>query len=342
MSEDAEGFLYPKIDPEQCIECGNCERICPVIHRRESKKPNWVYASQNPDEAIRLASSSGGIFTLLAERIIQENGTVFGVRFNENKEVIHDYTETIDGLAAFRGSKYVQSNTGETYRRVKNFLELNRKVLYTGTPCQIAGLKSFLRQDHENLLTVDIVCHGVPSPAVWRRYSGSCHLPSGIEKEAFKGGGVFVKGFLNNIYLRPSCYACPVKPLRSGSDITIGDYFGIKNIRPLFYDTKGISLVLIHSVKGYGIYRQLKKKDRETDYYTALFGNKCIEKSVAVPIVRAVFFQKWKTEDITRLISKLIRFKPHHWFKKKISKLLTKILQKLSFAIWTARTNGKK
>ena len=173
MQDDKEGFLYPFYhDKKQCINCGCCKKVCPVITQRNDSKPLGVYAAKNPDEKIRLQSSSGGIFTLLAEHIINEGGVVFGARFNENWEIIHSYAETIEGVATFRGSKYVQSKIGESYKQAKFFLTMGggRKVLFSGTPCQIAGLKAFLQKDYSNLLTVDFVCHGVPSPLVWKKY----------------------------------------------------------------------------------------------------------------------------------------------------------------------------
>ena len=170
MQSDNEGFLYPCINTEQCIDCGLCEKVCPVINRGETTRPIVAYAAMNKNEEIRLASSSGGIFTLLAEAVINEGGVVFGVKFNESWQAVFDYTETIEGLAPFRGSKYVQAIVGNAYKTAEGFLKAGRKVLFTGTPCQIAGLNKYLRKDYENLLTVDIICHGAPSPLVWKEY----------------------------------------------------------------------------------------------------------------------------------------------------------------------------
>ena len=170
MQSDEEGFLYPIVDTQKCIDCGLCENVCPIINRGKSRSPINVFAAKNNNEEIRIKSSSGGIFTLLAEKIIIEGGVVFGAKFDKNWDVKHGYTETIEGLAAFRGSKYVQSQIEDNYQKAEKFLKQGRKVLFSGTPCQIAGLKCFLRKEYENLTTIDFICHGVPSPGVWRKY----------------------------------------------------------------------------------------------------------------------------------------------------------------------------
>ena len=336
LKEDDEGFLYPVVDKEACIDCGLCEKVCPVLHQGEPHKPLKVYAAKNQDEEIRRQSSSGGIFTLLAEKTIQEGGVVFGARFDENWEVKHDYTETIEGLAAFRGSKYVQSRMEDNYRKAEMFLKQGRKVLFSGTPCQVAGLKRFLRKEYEHLLTVDFICHGVPSPGVWRKYlketvarmcdknsvstdpisMEDAHVESisfrdkssGWKKYSFaltlsatSRSGVkntvslcevfpqntFMKGFLSDLYLRPSCYACAAKSGKSGSDITIGDLWGAPSIIGNEDDDKGTSLVLIN--------KDRCKVDaslwmKEIDYQAALTYNPAIEQSVRIPKQRTTFY----------------------------------------------------
>ena len=171
QSEDAEGFIYPQVDKARCVGCGLCEKVCPVINQNPKSKPLKVMAGRNGNEEIRMVSSSGGAFTLLAGEIIGRGGVVFGARFDENWNVVHSYTECTDGLAAFRGSKYVQSRIGETFSQAEKFLKQGREVLFTGTPCQIAGLRRFLGKEYDNLLAMDIVCHGVPSPGVWKELS---------------------------------------------------------------------------------------------------------------------------------------------------------------------------
>ena len=183
MREDEEGFLYPYVDIPSCVDCGICEKVCPVLNLEEPRKPLQVFAAKNKNEDQRLRSSSGGIFILLAEQTICEGGVVFGARFDKNWEVEHCYAETLEELEPLMRSKYVQSRIGNTYKEAERFLKGGRKVLFVGTSCQIAGLHRFLKRDYDNLLTVDFICHGVPSPGVWRKYLGEIEncIPSRSE-----------------------------------------------------------------------------------------------------------------------------------------------------------------
>lgn len=300
MREDEEGFLYPKIDISLCINCGLCEKVCPVLNLGISLSPLKVYVAKSLDEQMRKDSSSGGIFTLLAESIISRGGVVFGARFNENWDVIHDYTETIQGLADFRGSKYLQSQIGNTFSKVEQFLKQGRCVLFSGTPCQVAGLKRFLRIPYDNLFLVDFICHGVPSPRIWKQYLSEAMMSildkkvsdgkTQIEKISFRDKSMgwkrfsfslvfsclgksylikepsdkneYLKGFLANLYLRPSCYHCETKGWSSGSDITIADAWGINSYMPDFDDDKGCSLVSILSPNGLKYFNSLCETER--------------------------------------------------------------------------------
>ena len=301
MQADSEGFLYPVVDKSMCTDCGLCKQVCPVIHQPSPIQPLKVYAARSNDEELRRQSSSGGIFTLLAEAVIREGGVVFGAKFDEKWNVIHSWTETLDGLAAFRGSKYVQSTIGSTYKEVKEFLCQGRKVLFTGTPCQIAGLKRYLRKEYDNLLTVDVICHGVPSPLVWQKYIEEMSIKGSVTSISFRdkthgwaqyacslsylepsfeastsskvhtllmprSANVFMRGFLADLYLRPSCHSCPARCGKSCSDITLGDFWGIQKVHPEMNDDKGCSAVLIHSTKGQVLYNALDKDDVESNY----------------------------------------------------------------------------
>ena len=344
MIEDEEGFLYPEIDASRCIDCKLCEKVCPELCQKEERSPLSVYAAKNKNEQIRLASSSGGIFTLLAEKVIDEDGVVFGARFNEKWDIVHDYKETKEGLVAFRGSKYVQSYMGDCYQKVKSFLQQGREVMFTGTPCQIAGLKNYLRKDYDNLLTVDVVCHGVPSPKIWRMYldeiarkggknlilshpiCGKTEIKSidfrsksmGWKKYSFaltlseaKAEGEknivllssaftenpYMNAFLSNLSLRPSCYACPVKSGKSGSDITMADFWGIEDVLPDFDDDKGVSLVLSYSEKGIHWLNDPNCKYIKVGYQNAQKANPSISTSVTRPINRDFFFHQLEHKE---------------------------------------------
>lgn len=170
LREDEEGFCYPIVDKSLCINCGLCEKVCPVINQRNPKLPQAAYAAINPNEDIRICSSSGGIFTMLAENVINDNGVVFGASFDSEWHVRHEVITSVGELNKLRGSKYVQSDIGQTYLQAEKCLKNGFHVLFSGTPCQIAGLKSFLKKNYANLLTVDFICHGVPSPGVWKWY----------------------------------------------------------------------------------------------------------------------------------------------------------------------------
>ncbi len=319
LRADKEGFLYPVVNKEACTSCGLCEKACPVINQSTNSKPVLTLAAINMNHETRLQSSSGGIFSLLAEETINKDGVVFGAAFNKNWEVEHIYIEGKEHIDKLRGSKYVQSRIGESYKQAKAFLNAGREVLFSGTPCQIAGLKKFLRKDYNNLKTVDVVCHGTPSPKVWRKYLEEVSLEhnvakitniqfrcktngwknysltikhkdrDGIERvlqESF-GENIFMKCFLNNLCLRPSCYACPARDGKSGSDITLADLWGTESICPDMDDDKGTSLVLLRN-KDFELPNFNKK---EIEYKEALKYNPSIETDVNIPGKRNKFFK---------------------------------------------------
>lgn len=261
LISDEQGFLYPSIKEEYCINCKLCEKACPVINKNKARKPVSVYAAINTDEEIRLKSSSGGIFTAFAENIIEQGGVVFGARFDDNWDVIHDYTDSVEGLEALRGSKYVQSFIRDSFIKVEHFLKQNRKVLFSGTPCQIAGLLGYLRKDYDNLITVEVACHGVPSPMVWHNYIKDKKISvvnfrdksTGWKDYSVRIGrkrkrhtyDSYMNCFLGNYSLRQSCFNCGFKSGKSQADITIADLWGISKIKSNLDDNKGASSIII-------------------------------------------------------------------------------------------------
>ena len=338
MLEDKEGFIYPIVNASDCIDCGLCEKVCHELNPFEERKPQKVYAAINKDEKIRLKSSSGGIFYLLAEKTIAEGGVVFGARFDEQWQVVIDYAETMEGVKAFMGSKYVQARMDTAYTDAIRFLTEERKVLFSGTPCQIAGLHHFLRKQYDNLLTVDIICHGTPSPKVWSRYLDEVVTAGrkAINDVQFrnKSNGwktfnftmeynkdeqtvslcshhqqnLFMRAFLRDMILRPSCYQCQAKSGRSHSDITIADFWGINTEIPDMDDDKGTGLVLVNTNKGQASLGWSKTNHKETTAEVALRHNPSYSRSVAAHPRRNEFFACLdETESVNALITECLR-----------------------------------
>jgi coenzyme F420-reducing hydrogenase beta subunit len=335
MVEDNEGFLYPKVDTNLCIDCQACVKVCPFHNPAEEAKPKNVYAALNKNEEIRRDSSSGGVFTILAEKVINEGGVVFGAKFTDDWQVEIVPTETTDGLAAFRGSKYLQAKMGNSLSLAKKYLKEGRKVLFSGTPCQIAGLKHYLRKDYENLLAVDFVCHGVPSPKVWSIYldevtqAGKRAIsdvkfrdkPNGWKRfnftlsydekdksytmSSYNGDNHFMRAFLSDMILRTSCYNCQAKCGRSKSDITIADYWGIDQVHPQMDDDKGTSLLIVRTDKGQQALDFIQMAYTASTYDDAFRFNPAIEKSAVPHHMRADFFKRLDTtKDLIKLIDK--------------------------------------
>lgn len=328
MYVDSEGFSYPMIDKNRCIDCGLCEKICPVLHPVQIAEKPVVFAAINNNAAIRERSSSGGIFTLLAERTIKKGGVVFGASFDENWRVVHQYTETMEGLARFRGSKYVQSDIGTSFQDAKHFLDQGREVLFSGTPCQIAGLKNYLRKSYSNLFTVDLVCHGTPSPDIWRKYlletickrlnlknikdlnigdhiSNICFRSKENGWKNFhvrfeyKNGEVeslpfyrnsYMSVFLSNLSLRPCCYSCPAKLYQIQSDITLADFWGVNEICPEIDDDKGCGLIFVNDKEKLELLDILDCKLKRLFLDSIVEYNSSILNSVKEPINRSFFF----------------------------------------------------
>ena len=329
MQTDEEGFAYPLVDESLCINCGLCEKVCPVINQNEARRPLHTFAAFVEDEDIRLNSSSGGLFSHIALQVIEQGGVVFGARFNERWEVVHDYTETAEGIQMFMGSKYVQSVIGNAFLKVQEFLRQGRMVLFTGTPCQISGLHHFLQKKYENLLTVDIVCHGVPSPLVWREYLNSLKLDRisfinfrskatgwknysleirGYDRFSapFKlsepfSSNAFSVGFMHNLYLRPSCFSCPSRKGKSGSLITLGDLWGIDQYEGIVDDDKGCSLILQYR-DNFDLINELYKKT--IDYERVIVSNPCIVRDTVLPKQRKQFYKYFHREGLIKAIKK--------------------------------------
>lgn len=332
MVKDEKGFEYPQIDKTRCVNCGICEKVCPIINNQNTSNSVKAYACINKNTQERLESSSGGVFSLIAEKILNKNGVVFGASFDNEYNVEHIYIDKKEELYKLRGSKYVQSKIGNSYKKVKEFLEKDLYVLFTGTPCQIEGLLKYLQKDYEKLYTQDIICHGVPSPKVWQkyleyRYKKDKNKPKRIyfrnkddgwtlfnmkfcyDKFYYKQNqkrDLFMQAFLKNTILRDSCYNCRFKKMNRLSDITLADFWGIKNVIPEMYDNKGTSLVIINSIKGNNLFSEIKNnmKIKEVSVDEGIKFNSAMISSVKKDVKREEFFQNLETMSFDKLVKK--------------------------------------
>ena len=286
MIEDEEGFRYPHVDKDKCIDCGLCEKVCPLQKPKMDDTLPESFVVQQKDTEVLRTSTSGGFFTAISKWAIEQGGVVFGAAFGEDMELRHSYAETLDGCKKFRGSKYVQSLIGDCYSQAKNFLAQGRVVVFSGTPCQISGLYHFLRgRKYDNLVTVDLVCRGTPSPLLLRKYlayhssladskvvdyrsrdkyygynySTASIWFSDKSKEYHKGMEIdmMLRLYFKNICSRPSCYQCHFKTINRVSDITIFDCWDAPSVSSDF-SSKGATNVFIHTKRGQEIFEIIK------------------------------------------------------------------------------------
>ncbi|MCH5248460.1 MAG: Coenzyme F420 hydrogenase/dehydrogenase, beta subunit C-terminal domain [Lachnospiraceae bacterium] len=379
MTEDNEGFAYPEIDTNKCIGCNLCEKTCPIIVKKNINEQNKEYAEHFPkavggwhkNEAVRFESSSGGAFTLFAEHIIRQGGIVYGAALNEELHTEHIGVERIEDLIKLKGSKYVQSDIAGVYKEIKEQLINSRKVLFTGAPCQCAGLHSFLHSDesfnkdasrYDNLYTCDFICHGVPSPKVFRSYINYLEAkyhdkvvsfrfrnkdkgwnPTGFQMGTdigFKNIGnkrfvpalrdAYMNGFLDDVYLRPSCYNCEFKSLpKYYADITIADFWGVKKVDPELYDGKGTSLVLLHNEHAKELFDRVKSNFfyKEVDFKAAIHKNKSLLKSSDENPHRDSFFLDYESLPFDKVRKKYMGALT--WASHRIMKKAWKCIEKL-------------
>ncbi len=278
MKTDKYGFVYPEIDVSVCVKCGMCQKVCNFQHKNESNEPLATFAVVSKEPEMILHSASGGAFAALASKTIAEGGVVCGAAFDNEWSVYHVFIERMDELEKLQGSKYVQSAIGNTYKKAKEYLDHGRKVLYSGTPCQIAGLYGYLGKEYDNLLTADLICHGVPNQQMFQEYLRSLgevegftfrdkSLGWGINGKAvvrdkqkplklWQSASPYLYYFTQGLIYRDSCYHCKYTCKHRPADITLGDYWGIEKQHPDFlgkegFDTKkGISVMIANTEKG--------------------------------------------------------------------------------------------
>lgn len=332
MKEDEQGFLYPDINTDKCVNCGICERVCHMKQTNNTRIPAKAYAGWNKDLRERMNSSSGGMFVAIAKQVIAEGGTVYGAAFDKEYNVNHVRVDTLDGLEALQTSKYVQSLIGNCYAEAKDDLDNGKRVLFTGTPCQIAGFKAFLRKDYDNLICQDIMCHGVPSPKFWRKYlkelkpgkitdiqfrdkskgwhgyrvridGENCHVFDEFNKNTY------MRAFIADASLRPSCYECHYKHLQFAGDYVLADFWGVSEVFPELDDDKGTSLILINSEKGEKIISSLKEfaDIKEVDIDKAVKKNGPAINGAAMNEKNVALFNNIDNMTVHRIVEKYIR-----------------------------------
>lgn len=333
MVPDKDGFLYPHIQADACIHCGKCERTCPVLNSDPVTTPMpMAFAAENANQDCRIQSSSGGIFSTLAEFVIAQDGIVYGAAIAEDNQIKHIAVEDTNELFRLRGSKYVSSFLGDIFHQVFKQLQSGRLVLFSGTPCQVEGLLAFLNRPYNNLLTVDFVCHGVPSAKVWKEYlkyqeqkarskvqfvsfrnkdtgwknfSMKIGFADGFVYSAPMREDPYLHAFLDNLCLRLSCHDCSFKGANRNSDITLADFWGIQDIMPEEDDDMGTSLVFVQSEKGQNILKRLNAQImmKETDAEVAINHNIAMVKSVSAYHFRQYFFHRLGKTRFDKLVN---------------------------------------
>ena len=356
MAEDEKGFKYPKIDKEKCINCGLCEKICPILNIKNKEHEISAYAVINKDEKVRLDSSSGGVFNLIANYVLDQKGIVFGATFDKDMLVKHISINNKNDIPKLMTSKYLQSVIGDTYKECKKYLNKGKKVLFTGTPCQIEGLLSYLNKEYDNLYTQDIICHGVPSPKIWKMYlkklnknTGQSPIQTNFRQknsgwdlfelsilypdssyECSHNADVYMQAFLSNYTLRDSCYNCSFKKISRLSDITLGDFWGIDKIDKSMNDNKGTSLVIINSKKGEELLNILKKKCKikAVDFDNSIKYNPAYFQSCNMPNKREEFFSEINEDNFDQVVNKYTKKSIYKRVLSKGKRIIKKIIGK--------------
>lgn len=327
ITESIDGFILPEVNPELCIECGLCEKVCPMYHAgiAISSTAGEAYAAVNKNDAELSQSSSGGIFSLVADYVLDEGGFVAGASFDRSLTLHHVVTEDKNDISNLRGSKYLQSRIGDTFTTIKRILNTGKLVYFVGTGCQVAGLKLFLRKDYENLITSDILCHGVPPQSVFNavikavetKYNGkiekysfrdksvwgwSCSSSSHINIESklkYLGNEPIQKAYFNAFIkadnYRESCYVCPYAQSNRSGDITLGDFWGVEKYLPIKDIRKGVSAILVNTPKGQQLLDRIKGK---LNLYRASISdiehiNRTLVEPTPRPVAREQFFKKF-------------------------------------------------
>ena len=355
MARDEEGFAYPVLDRKKCIECGRCQKVCPIENGNDPQPAVAAYAAVHRDAGLLKKSSSGGVFTALAEEVIRSGGIVFGAVM-ENNKVFHCKAETVEQLAPMRGSKYVQSDMGQTMQAVKLAIQEGKQVLFSGTPCQCAAVDKLIGKNNPNLLTLDFVCHGVPSPAVFDSYvrwlsekhgtdvdflAFRAKLPDKIgiyetyryqqkQKTRAAYDSKYLTGFMGGLIYRHACYTCPYATKERSSDITMCDYWGCEKYHPELDTVKGVSAVIVSTQKGAAWLEKAAASLQlvPTTVGQIASGNANLVHATPKPQERDGFYAAWKRMDFDTVAEKYLTDK-QAWKKRLIAKIPKRVKRML-------------
>lgn len=358
MQHDEYGQIYPKVSLDLCTDCGLCEKVCPLLH--QDRIPNdvdlqnlEVKAVYNKDENVRCKSTSGGTFSLLADNIIKKGGVVCAARFDENYHIHHAFFDSFDEIDPFRGSKYAQSDLSDVFRQIKNCLS-SRPVLFVGTPCQVAGLKSYLIKDYANLYTCDFICMSISSGKMWDEYIKDYQKRHQIKRIFFKDkrigwhktdwrmliederGEYLCKGrdnlyfntYLSHYSARPSCFSCVFRHCRRSSDFTIADCWGIDSVHPEFDDNKGCNSLILQSHKGKAIFEEIRENVMSLDYgiQNVCQYNRHILQQASVPKEYDQFLQDYRSHGFMYAANKVLQIQRSHGILGKLKKIIKHLI----------------
>lgn len=354
MVEDEEGFLYPRIDPLKCIDCGLCRKICTFKTNYDvtnNLQPPLVYAAKNKDKAIRKKSSSGGMFTALSDYVLALDGIVIGACFTENMQVVHKLARTKKEASEFRGSKYIQSDLKIVFKKIKTLLKEDKFVLFTGLPCQVSSLKGFLKDvNTDKLILCDLICHGVGSPLIWKEFIKSLYRKNkskvvnyyfrpklkgwrdATSKVVYQNQKVDCDSFLSQNYkslyfsrliMRPSCHNCKYTNLARVGDLTIGDFWGIENSKAFFEDQNGVSLLLVNTLKGKAVFQKIQDN---LDYLESNT-KECLQPQLQKPTIasknRSEFWKDYRLKGYPFVVNKYLENR----LKDKVKRLVKRFLK---------------
>lgn len=363
MTPDKEGFLYPIVDKDLCIECGLCERVCPILERKDKELlPNQIQykALRHKDTELLSQSSSGGAFIAIAYYVINNGGIVCGAKYTKTATVIHDFAETLHDVKEFMGSKYSQSNILGIFPQIKSILKTGRLVLFTGTPCQVHGLNLYLQKNYDNLITIDLVCHAVPSPLIFKEYINYCSNKLKVPVEAIDmrykrphGWGHYLsyrfhlqngeyiinppqiekwgRLFFSKLIDRPSCHECKFTNYNRCSDLTIADFWDDMNKRPEIYSKDGTSLCLVNTKKGVEILKAIENSVKLWDISQEESKQPCLLMPTPSNIKREKFWSDYEKRGFKYVYWKYFTDSYYKRFKRTIKKTL------ITFGLWNKK-----